>query len=74
MFRTCACLMKSVLTFGSIKLKLKLNTFKGSIASPCQNNICSLPQKPSPLKAGCFKPVPATVLTSTAPSSKLLKM
>jgi len=26
-----------------------------------------------PVKAGCFQPVPATVQTSTAPSSKLLK-
>jgi len=52
-------------------------------ASPCQNNMCSLPHRPSPLKAGCFQsslarsysqqPVPATVHTSTAPLSKLLK-
>ena len=28
MFRTCACLMQSVLTFGSIKLKLKSSTLK----------------------------------------------
>jgi len=51
--------------------------------SPCQNNMCSLPQILSPLKVVCFQtslarshlqqPVPATVQTSTAPSSKLLK-